>query len=919
MNDATLLNSVHIRSHSCSILILVLLLCGVLILGVMPVHAIVLFSQPHDGSSTLYQSSVWSPNGSDYDQLVWDRFSLSSNHAITAVNWRGGGAGSPIVSFQVAVYASIPGGSQPDLGYLHTGPLVSYTVNGTAGETYIGTFGGIAFYDYHFALPYPFQAAAGEYYWIYIVASQSGIPGWGLASGGTGTHFRCISAVGDHFYQIVSGEAAFSLEGSSLPTVTIAASAAPTGWGTEQGAGDYPVGSTASLLAIPATGYGFVNWTEGANVVSTSVNYTFTASVARTLVAHFSAAYTITTSSLPQAGGSTSGGGVYNQGASVTVSAVAASGYTFSAWLEGGTPVSTTADYTFAASANRNLVAQFTSLPSSALFDFDTGTPPCWPGETMPGSQTNAGLTAYFTALNFGFWSIQNTFYSWVPSNFSGNFLYPSVPQGRIEISFNRPLTSLGLQFFTGEVSSEYDIASLVRITAYVSSINDPPLGSVSAQGAWISGAYPQGEVTYTSSTPFSIVAIDVPPNQGHIVSGYLFVDNIVAQYVATQGYAISAVAAPPAGGSVTGAGVYAPNSTVTMGATANAGYIFSNWTEAGVEVSRNAAYSFPATADRSLTANFAPLVTITTSGTTADGAAFGGGDYILGQTVELRAVPMTDRAFLRWDENGSPVSQTAVYSFTAATPRTLLAVFEPDTLSATFDFDTGLPLMANGDPLPTAQASGGWSATFSAPSGAFSVQSDPLVGRHLTRVAGHYLFPDTGPSVLDVVLNRPVGSVHLSFAALDPVQAVTPSEARLTAWSDSGGTQPAGSVTATGVLKPGDLLPTGTLSLQADAIQRIQIDMPVQPSGVTNLIIDNISVRAVPRLLIGYQKEVDSTSVMLMWPAPCSGYVLQSATDLTAPVTWQSVNGPIQIAAGQYRVMVPWSSVRSFYRLYHP
>jgi hypothetical protein len=59
--------------------------------------------------------------------------------------------------------------------------------------------------------------------------------------------------------------------------------------------------------------------------------------------------------------------------------------------------------------------------------------------------------------------------------------------------------------------------------------------------------------------------------------------------------------------GSVTATGTvnWGPNTTVT--ATPTAGYQFVNWTENGSEVSTNAAYTFAATADRVLVANFAP------------------------------------------------------------------------------------------------------------------------------------------------------------------------------------------------------------------------------------------------------------------------------------------------------------------------
>ena len=76
--------------------------------------------------------------------------------------------------------------------------------------------------------------------------------------------------------------------------------------------------------------------------------------------------YAISTSALPLAGGTTTGDGNYAAGASVTVSAVPATGYLFQSWTDGGTIVSTAASYTFTASINRTLVANFQQLPQFA-------------------------------------------------------------------------------------------------------------------------------------------------------------------------------------------------------------------------------------------------------------------------------------------------------------------------------------------------------------------------------------------------------------------------------------------------------------------------------------------------------------------------------------------------------------------------
>ena len=69
--------------------------------------------------------------------------------------------------------------------------------------------------------------------------------------------------------------------------------------------------------------------------------------------------YNINTSSNPTNGGITSGGGTYNEGDNVTVTANAASGYVFVNWTENGNVVSPDSSYTFEATSNRNLIANF--------------------------------------------------------------------------------------------------------------------------------------------------------------------------------------------------------------------------------------------------------------------------------------------------------------------------------------------------------------------------------------------------------------------------------------------------------------------------------------------------------------------------------------------------------------------------------
>jgi len=154
----------------------------------------------------------------------------------------------------------------------------------------------------------------------------------------------------------------FALGVDALVTFTVNASAVPANSGTITGAGTYADGSSVTLVAAANAGYVFSNWTENGSAVSTSPSYTFSAQADRTLVVNFvpvGTAKSITTSSQPASGGTTSGDGAYALDSSATVSATPSPGYKFSKWLVNGASVSTARNYTFTVAGDRVLVAKF--------------------------------------------------------------------------------------------------------------------------------------------------------------------------------------------------------------------------------------------------------------------------------------------------------------------------------------------------------------------------------------------------------------------------------------------------------------------------------------------------------------------------------------------------------------------------------
>ena len=254
------------------------------------------------------------------------------------------------------------------------------------GETSAGVFGGVEMFDYHFVLPTVFQAQAGKEYWVQIEAEfVNGIPSWGFATGTpNGSHFRRIPNQADYYFQNAPGNAAFGIVTSDGPIYTIAASESPSGSGTIANTGLYPENSAAPLIATPNAGFAFVNWTENGAVVSTNPNYTFTVTGDRTLVANFATGSLITTSSSPLTGGNTDGGGSFVNGGSVTVQAVPSANYNFVNWTENGVPVSASANYTFTAAGDRDLVANFT--PSATNLGIVFSQPPTTSGTLLLSS-----------------------------------------------------------------------------------------------------------------------------------------------------------------------------------------------------------------------------------------------------------------------------------------------------------------------------------------------------------------------------------------------------------------------------------------------------------------------------------------------------------------------------------------------------
>jgi hypothetical protein len=73
----------------------------------------------------------------------------------------------------------------------------------------------------------------------------------------------------------------------ATPQFTITTEADPSEGGSTSGDNTYDSGTRATVVATPASGYDFVNWTVNGVEVSTDASYTFEVTRTQTVVAHF--------------------------------------------------------------------------------------------------------------------------------------------------------------------------------------------------------------------------------------------------------------------------------------------------------------------------------------------------------------------------------------------------------------------------------------------------------------------------------------------------------------------------------------------------------------------------------------------------------------------------------------------------------
>lgn len=201
---------------------------------------------------------------------------------------------------------------------------------------------------------------------------------------------------------------------------------------------------TITAKAAP-TGYNFIGWYEGSNLISSSLQVSVTISANRTLVAKYQIkSYVVNAVSDDTTKGIVSPAGqTVEHGKNATVTATRKTGYIFEGWYNGTTKVTNTNPYTFAPTANITLTAKWSIYNISNTINIS----PSGGGTVSPNpfvGQENAKINITATSAtgyHFKQWS------------------YDDIDSGEMYVSTDNP------KIFT--VKANRDITAVFEINSY--------------------------------------------------------------------------------------------------------------------------------------------------------------------------------------------------------------------------------------------------------------------------------------------------------------------------------------------------------------------------------------------------------------------------------------------------------------------
>ena len=385
-------------------------------------------------------------------------------------------------------------------------------------------------------------------------------------------------------------------------------------WGSVTGGGEYAYGTIIQISASANLGFAFAGWTDGDMTNPRSVTVTQD----ETFTAHFEIRQcTITTHVTPEGAGTVNGGGTYNYGETIHLTAHGNTGYVYSMWDDG-------------VMANPRSVfvegdATYTAVFTPLQYEITTECDPV-EGGTVTGAGTyDYGSTATLTATA------------------NENYMFICWSDGIASNPRNVTVTGnanyKALFHLTG--TPQYTITVLA---------NDPSLGTVTG-----SGTYPEGSTIDISATP-NTGAYFMSWDDGNTDNprSVTVTQNMTytALFTEVQIFTITVRPESQLQGSTYGSGSYPAGTVITIGATPNLNFYFSGWQDGNMDNPR----SITVTEDAEYVATFSqtPVQTYTVTVYYDDSQGFiiGAGTYTAGATASIAAIPADGFVFKKWNDD---------------------------------------------------------------------------------------------------------------------------------------------------------------------------------------------------------------------------------------------------------------------------
>lgn len=319
--------------------------------------------------------------------------------------------------------------------------------------------------------------------------------------------------------------------------------------------GTYYRDTSVTLTAKAApTGYNFVGWYEGSNLVSTSLSFAVTLTANRTLVAKYKIkSYIVNATSEDTNKGTVSPAGqTVEHGANAIVVATPKAAYNFAGWYNGTTKVSSNTSYTFAVTANISLTAKFTIKTFTTTTANSTGGIASVNKSSVEYNGSAIWTATPSTGYNFSKWSNGSTANPLTVSNITANtHITPVFVLKSYTVTWN------------GNGGTPSKSSSSFHYNDALGTLPTATRTGYTFKG-WSTSA--SGSVNVSTTTK---------------------VTGNVTYYAVWQINSYTLTVTAGTGGTVSGSGTYNYGATATLKATPSAGYHFVKWSDGNTNASR--------------------------------------------------------------------------------------------------------------------------------------------------------------------------------------------------------------------------------------------------------------------------------------------------------------------------------------------